>query len=61
MVQIAIFEDAPGPHHPLLKKEIVIVEGLVLDEVPPGGLHLVCLPPRYEGADGGPIRCVGQL
>lgn len=44
----AVYPDQPGVHVPLLSKDIVIVEGLVLDEVPTGALHLICLPPRLE-------------
>ena len=58
---IATYEDLVGTHVPLLSQEIVIVEGLVLDEVPSGALQLICLPPPYVGSDGGPIRCVTQI
>ena len=58
---ISVFTDPPGVHVPLLSRDIVIVEGLVLDGVPSGALGLACLPPKYEGADGGPIRCVAEL
>ena len=42
-------------------QEIVIVEGLVLDEVSSGVLQLTCLPLKLGGSDGAPARCVAQL
>ena len=45
-------------HRTLLEKEVVIVEGLALGEVPPGEYELVCLPLRLEGLDGAPARAV---
>ena len=37
---------------------IIPVEGLVLDDVPPGLHQLHCLPLKLIGADGAPVRCV---
>ena len=42
-------------------QDIVIVEGLVLDEVTAGVVQLTCLPLKLEGSDGAPARCVVQL
>jgi arylformamidase len=57
--------EAPGSEgHPvhvtLLEKEIVILEGLDLREVPPGDYELACLPLKYVGGtgDGAPARTV---
>jgi arylformamidase len=57
--------EAPGSEgHPvhvtLLEKEIVILEGLDLREVPPGDYSLACLPLKYVGGtgDGAPARTV---
>lgn len=55
-------EKSGSPGHPvhiaLLEKEIVILEGVDLREVPPGDYELVCAPLKYDGAtgDGSPAR-----
>lgn len=43
-------------HHRLLGAGAVILEGLLLDGVPPGAYDLACLPLRIAGGDGGPAR-----
>ena len=47
-------------HKILLEKEIVILEGLDLREVPPGEYELICLPLKYVGGegDGSPARTI---
>jgi arylformamidase len=47
-------------HTTLLAKEIVILEGLDLREVPPGDYELICMPLKYIGAggDGAPARTI---
>jgi arylformamidase len=47
-------------HIALLEKEVVILEGLDLREVPPGDYELICLPMKYKGGagDGAPARTV---
>lgn len=47
-------------HITLLEKEIVILEGLDLREVPPGDYELICLPLKYQGGsgDGAPARTI---
>jgi arylformamidase len=57
--------EAPGAadhpvHITLLKKEIVILEGLDLREVLPGDYEMICLPLKYIGGtgDGAPARTV---
>jgi len=51
---------APGhpTHHTLLANDIVIVEGLDLDDADPGVYTLACLPLKIVGGDGGPARAV---
>ena len=55
-------EKSGSPGHPvhitLLEKEIVILEGVDLREVPPGDYELICMPLKYDGAtgDGSPAR-----
>src|SRR5262245_6919701 len=55
-------EKSGSPGHPvhvtLLEKEIVILEGVDLREVPAGDYDLICMPLKYMGAggDGAPAR-----
>ena len=47
-------------HVALLEKEVVIVEGLDLRDVPAGEYEIVCLPLKYVGGtgDGAPARTI---
>ncbi len=45
-------------HRTLLERGVVIVEGLVLTEPPPGNYELRCLPLKLAGLDGAPARAV---
>lgn len=45
-------------HQILLGAEIVILEGLVLDQVQPGNYFLAAQPLKLEGVDGSPVRPV---
>ncbi|HEY8560234.1 MAG TPA: cyclase family protein [Pyrinomonadaceae bacterium] len=47
-------------HITLLEREIVILEGLDLREVPPGDYELICLPLKIisETGDGAPARAI---
>lgn len=55
-------EKSGSPGHPvhitLLEKEVVILEGVDLREVPAGDYEIMCLPVKYDGAtgDGSPAR-----
>jgi arylformamidase len=59
-------EKSGSPGHPvhvtLLEKEIVILEGVDLREVPAGDYGLICMPLKYIGAggDGAPARTILQ-
>ncbi|MEK7122592.1 MAG: cyclase family protein [Patescibacteria group bacterium] len=46
------------PHTALLKKKIVILEGIDLSRITPGDYFLLCLPLRCAGIDGAPARAV---
>jgi arylformamidase len=50
--------DSYPVHHTLLGAGVVIVEGLDLSAVAPGGYELVCLPLRVAGGDGAPARAI---
>lgn len=45
-------------HRLLLNKGIIILEGLNLEEVPPGSYELVCLPLKIREGDGAPARAI---
>lgn len=45
-------------HHRLLGASVLILEGLLLAEVPPGRYQLRCLPLRITDGDGGPARAL---
>ena len=45
-------------HQLLLGNEVVIVEGLVLEQVPEGDYMLSALPLKMSGSDGSPVRAV---
>lgn len=47
-------------HIALLEKEVVILEGIDLREVPPGDYELICMPLKYKGGtgDGAPARTI---
>ncbi len=45
-------------HHLLLRRGVVIVEGLDLSSISAGVYQLVCLPLRLHGLDGAPARAV---
>jgi arylformamidase len=57
-------EQFGSPDHPthitLLEKEVVILEGLDLRNVPPGEYELICLPLKFVGGtgDGAPARTI---
>ncbi|KAK7308782.1 hypothetical protein RJT34_05009 [Clitoria ternatea] len=58
-LSVAAFDDLIPTHHVFLKdREIIIVEGLKLDDVAVGIYSVHCLPLRLAGAEGSPIRCI---
>ncbi|KAJ7967503.1 Kynurenine formamidase [Quillaja saponaria] len=55
----AAFADLKSSHLVFLEgREIILVEGLKLDDVPAGLYSVHCLPLRLPGAEGSPIRCI---
>lgn len=55
--------DPPGSkllesHRELFKRDMAVLEGLVLDHVPDGVYRLVALPLRLKGADASPVRAI---
>lgn len=45
-------------HHILLRKGVIIIEGLDLSNVNAGNYELIALPLKIEGGDGSPARVV---
>lgn len=45
-------------HRLLLRNDALILEGLKLEEVPPGHYELICLPLKIADGDGAPARAV---
>jgi arylformamidase len=51
-------ENGAPTHHALLEKELVILEGLDLSDVPAGDYTLICLPVKIKNSDGAPCRAI---
>ncbi|MCX7921054.1 MAG: cyclase family protein [Clostridia bacterium] len=45
-------------HYTLLKENIVIIEGLVLEDVEPGEYEMIAMPLKIKDGDGSPARVV---
>ena len=45
-------------HQRLRAHGMAVLEGLVLDEVPPGDYELIALPLKWRGVDASPVRAV---
>ncbi len=45
-------------HHEVKAGDMRILEGLVLDDVPPGEYELIALPLAIAGADASPVRAI---
>ncbi len=57
-LSIAPFTDTDRPHQILLKKEILLLEGINLADVPAGRYNLYCLPLNIEQCEGAPARVI---
>ncbi|MFN7985961.1 MAG: cyclase family protein [Thermoanaerobaculia bacterium] len=51
-------DEAFEAHRALVREGVAWLEGLVLEDVPPGLYELLALPLRIEGGDGSPVRAV---
>jgi arylformamidase len=45
-------------HHAVRRHGMAILEGVVLDEVPPGDYELIALPLKLAGMDASPVRAI---
>ncbi|KAG6512276.1 hypothetical protein ZIOFF_030373 [Zingiber officinale] len=58
-LSVAAWDDMVPSHLVFLEnREIILVEGLKLDDVEAGIYNLHCLPLRLRGAEGSPLRCI---
>ncbi|KDP47136.1 hypothetical protein JCGZ_22132 [Jatropha curcas] len=58
-LSVAAWTDLIPSHLVFLEgREIILVEGLKLDNIQPGIYSVHCLPLRLLGAEGSPIRCI---
>jgi arylformamidase len=57
-LSVAPYGQSVSVHRCLLGAGVVVVEGLNLSGIRPGGYQLVCLPLKIVGADGAPARAV---
>ncbi|KAI3505498.1 hypothetical protein L1887_27629 [Cichorium endivia] len=56
---VAAYDDLIPAHLVFLEsREIILVEGLKLEDVEAGLYNVHCLPLRLLGAKGSPIRCI---
>uniref|UniRef100_A0A2P2MMJ0 Cyclase family protein n=1 Tax=Rhizophora mucronata TaxID=61149 RepID=A0A2P2MMJ0_RHIMU len=58
-LSVASWTDLISAHVEFLEsREVILVEGLNLDDIQPGIYSVHCLHPRLVGAEGSPIRCI---
>ena len=57
-LSVASYNETELPHKILLSREIVLLEGINLRDVPPGFYYLYCLPLPILGSDGAPARAI---
>jgi arylformamidase len=57
-LSVAPFGDATATHQTLLRRGIVLLEGVNLSEVPPERYDLYCLPLKLSKSDGAPARVI---
>lgn len=55
---VAPMEAPMEVHVELLKKEVVLLEGLKLDQVEEGEYFLIAAPVKLGGSDGAPVRAI---
>lgn len=57
-LSVAPYKRSRPTHEVLLRAGVVILEGLDLSQVGPGLYHLICLPIKFQGVEGGPARAI---
>lgn len=51
-------ENDPEVHRTVLGAEVVIIEGLMLNNIEPGEYEMICLPIKIKDSDGAPSRVI---
>jgi arylformamidase len=58
-ITVERYGDQAFPVHRVLSENgILILEGIHLEQVPPGGYVLICLPLKIKGGEASPVRAV---
>lgn len=58
-LSVSAFDDSLPSHLLFLeRRDIILLEGLKLDDIQPGIYSVHCLPLRLVGAEGSPTRCI---
>jgi len=57
-LSISPYTNSAAPHQILLGAEIVVVEGLVLNDVKAGKYEMICLPINLAGREAAPARVI---
>lgn len=57
-LSVAAYQDTTRPHQVLLEKDVVLLEGITLAEVPEGIYNLTCLPMNLAACEGAPARAI---
>ena len=51
-------ENDPEVYRTVLGAEVVIIEGLMLNNIEPGEYEMICLPIKIKDSDGAPSRVI---
>lgn len=57
-LSIAPYDETTRPHQILLSKDIILLEGICLEDVQPGIYQMFCLPLNIENIEGAPARAI---
>jgi arylformamidase len=60
-LSVACRDQTSPVHKLLLGAEVILVEGLVLKNVPPGACRFYCLPVKFKGSDGALARAMVEV
>jgi arylformamidase len=60
-LSVACHDQTDPVHRLLLGAGVVLVEGLILKNVPVGSCRFTCLPIKFRGSDGAPARAMVEV
>ncbi|MGB7538035.1 MAG: cyclase family protein, partial [Anaerolineales bacterium] len=60
-LSVACRDQTAPVHRALLGAEVIIVEGLILKDVPSGACRFACLPVKFRGSDGALARAMVEV